>query len=81
MTYEERQRIKAEDALYRRAAERLSGGQVANEFVSVNRPAMDTGAFVEVIMWVPKAAIATIVQHEGACAVPDGPCNCNFTVG
>ena len=42
------------DAAYRAAAARLSGGRV-HPMASVNQPASQDGAFIEVTVWVPQA--------------------------
>lgn len=47
---------KEEDVKYREAARRISGGVVRDE-VTVNRDANDTGAFVEVVIWIARREI------------------------
>jgi hypothetical protein len=62
--YEARQETKHEDERYRKAAARLTGNSVAPD-VAVNRPAnREAGAFVEVIVWVPREEM----EKEGSPA-------------
>lgn len=63
MTKEARDQTKAEQELYRKAAERLSGGKTSN-LVAVNYDADRTGAFVEVVVWVPMEEMRSQLTTE-----------------
>lgn len=54
--YQKLRREKTEDDRYREAAVRLTGGYV-HSLATVVRDAERDGAFVEVVVWVPKEAI------------------------
>lgn len=48
---------------YRKAAERLSGG-TTQEYTTIQQPASKDGAFVEVMVWVPKAEMEQDYRRE-----------------
>lgn len=57
--YDDRQKIKVEDAAYRDAARRLTahlGGSIS-DYTAVQRPAGNDGAFISVTIWIPRAEI------------------------